>query len=322
MEYLNLFIGFRCSIPGLYPCLIRSYYLNKMPSRLRTFCLQIFILCSLVHVTLAQADLGIILGISNYQGELSSHSTENGFKALISPVVGIHTGLQLNPYFQLRGDLMYTRLSGDDELNEKESVRLRNLDFFSPILQLAMGADWNILGFNIQEQKAFTPFITAGASLFYINPMTTYEGKKIALHPLGTEGQYLDGYPEQKPYSHFQPSLQFGGGLKMLTGKFILSVESIMSYTFTDYIDDVSTIYITYPELYEAGPLTAALANRQGEYLNSEPVVVPSGTQRGNPETNDIFGMITIRVGIPILMNANQSNARRNGSKTIKCPKF
>lgn len=218
---------------------------------------------------------------------------------------------------------MYTRLSGDDALSSKEEVRARNLDFFSPIIQFAVGADWNILGFSTQDQKAFSPFVSAGTSFFYMNPMTMYAGEKVALHPLGTEGQYLDDYPDQKPYSRFQPSLQFGGGLKLLTGKFIISLEGMLSYTLTDYIDDVSSIYITYPELFEkASPLTAALANRQGEYLNTEPVVIPTGTLRGNPETKDIFGMITVRIGIPVFIGSNQNSARQKGGKTIKCPKF
>ena len=97
----------------------------------------------------------------------------------------------------------------------------------------------------------------------------------------------------------------------------------MMSYTFTDYIDDVSTIYISYPELYEqAGPLTAALANRQGEYLGTEPVIVPTGSLRGNPDTKDLFGTITVRFGSPLDVSSNNIKVRKNGSKTIKCPKF
>lgn len=271
----------------------------------------------------AQGDIGIILGISNYQGDLSSYNTENGFRALIAPVIGIHTGYQLSPRFQIRGDLMYSRLSGDDALSDKENTRARNLNFFSPIIQLAGGVDWNLLGFNYESENAFTPYATAGASLFYMNPMTTYQGEKIALHPLGTEGQYLDDYPEQKPYSKLQPSLQFGGGLKLLTGSFIVAVEGVLSYTFTDYIDDVGTIYISYPELLsKAGPLTAALANREGEYRNTEPLIVPTGTLRGNPDSKDFFGMITLRVGVPVSISSNQNQVRRGTSKTIKCPKF
>lgn len=270
-----------------------------------------------------QADIGIIVGISNYQGELASYSTENGFKALIGPVIGVHAGYELGSRFQLRGDLLYTRLSGDDALSDKENTRSRNLHFFSPIIQLNAGADWNIFGFSVDDGKSFTPYLTAGAGMFYMNPKTEYLGEKIALQPLGTEGQNLEDYPDQKSYSLFQPSLQFGGGLKFLTGGFILALEASLSYTFTDYIDDVSTIYITYPELYEkAGPLTAALANRVGEYLNTEPVIVPSGTLRGNPDTKDLFGTITARIGIPMSTGSSNFKIRRGKSKTINCPKF
>ncbi|HUR31511.1 MAG TPA: DUF6089 family protein [Saprospiraceae bacterium] len=294
-----------------------------MTLRVRLVCLKVLIFSALGNVAFSQGDIGIILGISNYQGELASYSTANGFNALVGPVFGVHGGYALNPRFQLRGDLLYTRLSGDDAINDKEITRMRNLNFFTPVVQLAGGIDWNVLGFDVRDAKAFTPYATAGASLFYMNPMTTYEGKKIALRPLGTEGQYLDDYPEQKPYNRLQPSLQFGGGLKLLTGGFIIALEAMLSYTFTDYIDDVSTIYITYPELYEkAGPLTAALANRTGEYLGTEPVVLGTGSLRGNPENKDLFGVITLRLGIPLEFNSKQVKVRGIGSKTVKCPKF
>ncbi len=272
----------------------------------------------------AQGDIGIVAGISNYQGELASYSIAHGFRAKIGPVLGVHAGYEMSSRFQLRSDLLYMRLSGDDLLNEREITRTRNLNFFSPIIQLAGGMDWNIVGFSQKNSKSFSPYVSLGASIFYMNPMTTYEGKKVALHPLGTEGQYLTDYPDQKPYSLFQPSIQIGGGLKLFTsGKVIIALEAMMSYTFTDYIDDVSTIYISYDELLaKAGPLTAALANRQGEYLNSEPVVVSTGTKRGNDSTNDYFGTITIRFGIPIEITSNQFKVRHKNGKTIHCPKF
>jgi hypothetical protein len=270
----------------------------------------------------SQGEVSVILGLSNYQGELASYSTANGFRALVGPVIGIHGGYSLSSRFQLRADLIYTKLKGEDALNDREMTRARNLSFFSPIIQLAGGVDWNILGFNLYDEKAFSPYVTAGASMFYMNPMTIYEGEKVALRPLGTEGQYLEDYPEQKPYSQYQPSLQFGGGLKLLTGGFTIALEGMLYYTFTDYIDDVSTIYITYPELYEkAGPLTAALANR-GEFLNSEPVIVPTGTTRGNPDNKDLFGTITVRLGIPLDLASNKIKVRQKGSKRIRCPKF
>ncbi len=103
----------------------------------------------------------------------------------------------------------------------------------------------------------------------------------------------------------------------------ILALEAMMSYTFTDYIDDVSTIYITYDELLaKAGSLTAALANRQGEYLNTGPVIVPTGSRRGNDSTNDFFGTITIRLGIPVEIKSNPFKIRHKNGKSIHCPKF
>ena len=103
--------------------------------------------------------------------------------------------------------------------------------------------------------------------------------------------------------------------------RIIIALEVMASYTFTDYIDDVSTIYISYPELNQkAGRLTAALANRQGEYLSAEPVIVPTGSLRGNANTKDYFGTITIRVGIPIEIRSKYDN--HWNSEKIKCPKF
>jgi hypothetical protein len=272
----------------------------------------------------AQGDFGIIAGISNYQGDLASYNFQDGFKVRLGPVLGIHAGYEMNHKLQLRSDLIYTRLSGDDELNTKEATRSRNLDFFSPVLQLSAGCDWNIFGFSAPEGKAFTPYLTGAVSLFYMNPSTKYDGKKISLHPLGTEGQYLDDYPDQKPYNLVQPALQLGGGLKILNShKIILAIEGLLSYTFTDYIDDVSTIYISYQELLaKAGPLTAALANRQGEYLNAEPVNVPTGSLRGNPKSKDYFGTITIRIGKPFDFGSKNFNIRHRKDAMNNCPKF
>jgi hypothetical protein len=150
-------------------------------------------------------------------------------------------------------------------------------------------------------------------------------GEKVSLRPLGTEGQFLDDYPDQKPYSRLQASLQFGGGLKWrASDKLILALEGMISYTFTDYLDDASTIYISYPELLEkAGPLTAALANRQGEYLGTDPVVVPTGSARANPETNDLFGIMVLRASMPVEITVQKFKVRRhNNRKPIPNPKF
>ncbi|MBK6498397.1 MAG: hypothetical protein IPG00_09620 [Saprospiraceae bacterium] len=59
---------------------------------------------------------------------------------------------------------------------------------------------------------------------------------------------------------------------------------------YTDYLDDVSGTYVNYNEMVAAGnPLGAALANRTGEYLNTGPVLLPTGTGRGRPDKQDWY---------------------------------
>jgi len=271
-----------------------------------------------------QGEFGVVAGISNFQGDLASVSTLGGFRALIGPAFGAHLGLEKTDAFQFRGDLIYTRLSGDDAFNDHENSQSRNLSFFSSVLQLSVGVDWNIFGFTQDQATDFTPYFSLGAGVFTFGPRTEYQGETIKLHPLGTEGQYLDDYPDQKPYSLIQPSLQFGGGLKFLTSSnLIIALEAMMTYTFTDYLDDASTYYITYPELLaKAGELTAALANRQGELLGTDPVVVPTGTIRANSDSKDYFGVITIRLCKPFDISTKQFRRKNYNHKRIQCPKF
>ncbi len=295
-------------------------------ARLRfAFVLIYIVVASLPQQVRGQGEVGIFTGIANYQGDLASYSTQDGLKVLVGPVLGVHSGYELSGRFQLRADLLYLRIEGDDALSDNPFSQERNLDFFAPVVQLAIGMDWNILGFGADNPNVFTPYGSVGASFFYFNPRTIYQGEKVSLQPLGTEGQFLEDYPDQKGYSRFQPSLQFGGGLKWKASpKLILSIEGMISYTFTDYLDDVSTIYVTYPELLEkAGPLTAALANRQGEYLGTGPVVVPTGTARANPESRDLFGIFVLKASMPIKITIQKFKIRQhNNRKPIPNPKF
>jgi len=134
----------------------------------------------------SQGEFGMLAGISNYQGDLASYSFQDGLKFKLGPVFGIHGAYELNRKIQLRSELVYTRLSGDDELNPHEATRSRNLDFFTPVLQLSAGVEWNIFGYSAPEGKSFTPYLTSALSLFYMNPSTEYKGDKISLHKLGT----------------------------------------------------------------------------------------------------------------------------------------
>lgn len=275
-------------------------------------------------VALGQLEFGAFAGLSNYQGDLASVSTTDGLKLKLGPVLGLHGGYAFTPSFSGRAQLLYTRLSGDDALSENADTRQRNLDFFAPVGQLSAGVEWYPFRYDPGRLKRISPYLAGGGSVFYFNPRTRYEGRKVSLQPLGTEGQYLRDYPEQTPYHRLQPGLVVGGGLKMpISTTLVLSLEGILTYTFTDYLDDASTIYISYPELLEkAGPLTAALANRQGEYLGTEPVVTPTGSARANAATKDYFGMVTLRLSMPLDVDAGRQSVRYHNNRRMRCPRF
>lgn len=271
-----------------------------------------------------QLELGAFAGLSNYQGDLASVSTADGLKVKLGPVLGLHAGYAFSQAFHGRAQLLYTRLAGDDALSDNPDARQRNLDFFAPLVQFAVGLEWYPFRFEPGTQDRISPYLAGGGSAYYFNPRTVYEGMKVSLQPLGTEGQYLSDYPDQKPYSRFQPGLVGGGGLKWLVSEsVILTLEAMLTYTFTDYIDDASTIYIAYPELLEkAGPLTAALANRQGEYLGTGPVITPTGSIRANSETRDLFGMVTFRVSVPFRVSGDRHRVRYHNNQKMRCPRF
>jgi hypothetical protein len=223
--------------------------------------------------------------------------------------------------FSVRAGIMYTMLRGDDAISAQESIRRRNLSFRSPLFQFDTRFEWNILGFIPGDpSERLTPFVAAGIGIMHFNPQAKYQGTWHALQPLGTEGQGLSLFPEKEPYQRGQVFFPIGAGLKFnLAGGLTLTLEATWHLTRTDYLDDVGGTSVTYPVLLEErGALTAALANRTGEYLGTDPVILPTGGQRGNPDTFDSYFTGLISIGYAIARGARTGA----GGARIKCPKF
>lgn len=261
------------------------------------------------------------IGLTSYFGDLSSYEFTDGFKILFGGA--IHGGIKYYPNraFDIRAGVMFTMLRGDDAISSQESIRRRNLSFRSPAFQFDARIEWNILGFVPgDESERLSPFIAAGIGIMRFNPQALYEGTWYALQPLGTEGQGLDQFPGKQPYKRSELIFPVGGGLKFnLASGLTLTLEAAWHLTRTDYLDDVGGTSVSYPVLLEEkGPLTAALANRTGEYLGTDPVIAPTGGARGNPDTNDSYFTGLISIGYAI-SRGGQPGA---GRARLKCPKF
>lgn len=265
-------------------------------------------------------EIGLSAGLTNFQGDLPSYNFQDGLQLKLHPEIGLFIRYPVLPPVALRADLRYTGVSGDDALHDSERSRRRNLHFRSSILQGFLVAEIYPLMFFRDEPPRLNMFLAGGAGVYHFNPQARYQGQWVELQPLSTEGQGLEAYPEQEPYSLTQFNFPIGGGLRFeINSTWSIGAELFVYLLTTDYVDDVSTYYISYAELLEAkGPLSAALANREGEYLGTGPVDVNTGAPRGNPDTKDYFatGALTVQCALDAIFIPQSQRFKK------KCPKF
>lgn len=219
-------------------------------------------------------EIGLFLGGSYYIGELNPTGHLN---SLTRPAGGIVFRHNFGYRLSLTGSGILGSVQGIDARSSSFEQQQRNLSFRSRIYELAARMEFNFIEYKIGDDRhEFTPFMFLGLSVFNFNPKATYNNQWVGLQPLKTEGQ-------AKGYLRTQLAIPFGAGVKMNLAKRIgLVVEWGMRKTFTDYLDDVSTVYANPADLAANGPAAVALADRSGASDNI-------GRQRGNPRTKDWY---------------------------------
>ena len=82
-----------------------------------------------------------------------------------------------------------------------------------------------------------------------------------------------------------------GGGAKIMATPFLnITVSGAYRFTFTDYLDDVSTVYPGIAAFSD--PLAAAMSDKRFE-LDGQ--VAQPGAKRGNPDNKDGYFVLSIR---------------------------
>ncbi len=260
----------------------------------------------------AYMEVGGSVGLSNYNGDLT-----NSISLALRqshPAVSAFSKFNINSTLSTRVGVTYANVSGSDALTGRSELIRRNLSFDSDIYEIAGMLEVNMFKFSaIASENIFTPYVALGFGAFRFDPRTDYQGQRIRLQPLGTEGQGTSAAPNNQKYSLTQLNIPFGGGVKFKLADNITGfADFTWRRTFTDYLDDVSTLYAD-PEilLAEGGELTLALSNRTGEFLGEEGYI-SNGVQRGNPTINDYYFMGA--VGVSFAFYSSGSN--------VECPKF
>ncbi|MCB0483319.1 MAG: outer membrane beta-barrel protein [Flavobacteriales bacterium] len=270
---------------------------------------SLLLLIALVLVTTLDAqvrrynkDFGIRLGMGSYFGDLNDVApTATGPAAISMGQMKLGLGgfgrYMFSDNFGISGGLQWISLSADDSRSDIPSHYSRNLSFKNNIIEFTGRGEFHFLhmgdlGGSFRYRLGFNAFVFAGVGVFYNNPKAELNGKTYALQPLQTEGV---------AYSKIQPCVPLGAGLQFRFNKrHLFGAEIGWRYTLTDYIDDVSSNYVTTPH---TDPIAAALADRSpelegkgdpvfigSEYFGAGSLANPSDpSPRGNPDLNDSY---------------------------------
>jgi hypothetical protein len=135
----------------------------------------------------------------------------------------------------------------------------------------------------LSGKKNIRFYLTLGTGFIYFNPKAEYNGKNYSLKKLSTEGQGLSN--GAKEYSKISLVIPYGiGASKDINEKMAMFFELTNRKCFTDYLDDVSTVYYDNASLAaNYGQESAALADRTigDKHVN--------GGKRGNSGKKDSF---------------------------------
>lgn len=234
---------------------------------------------------------------ATYYGDLKDNSDILDLRPSLS--LGLMTGLSRTIY--LRSEFSWVKLSGRDLPDAGNGRRNRNLSFFSNNYEFNVVAIANLIPHRgrFYQRSNVNAYGFVGVGGLYFNPKTTLDGKVYALQPLQTEGVH---------YSRFAFVIPFGfGGKVKLTPFFNLGLELGWRKTFTDYIDDVSTVHIDPATV--SNPITKRLIDRRPEV--NEPAAAP-GTKRGDPKDKDAYMLLSMRVEyyLPVMVGEHRKNYR------------
>lgn len=272
-------------------------------------------------------ELGFHLSSSQFLGDLGG--TSGLGRAFVydtdiestRPAIGISTRYSVGGHYSFRLDFSYVYLSGNDRFagedfsatQKEESAGwfrfYRNLQFRNQLFEIApmfQYTPFNIkLSGNLytkEKENRLSIYGLIGTGVLFHNPQAYYEGEWVNLRPLHTEGQdWVEGRPHYGVAQFFIP---LGIGVQWdHDHNFVLSIELRHQITFTDYLDDVSTNYIS-PKLFEANLspeqalLAQSLARRSAEQDPDEQYGYISAPeeQRGNPSNNDSYYLLSVRL--------------------------
>ncbi len=278
-----------------------------------------------VHTAEAQLkyEIGLNIGPMNFLGDLGGTQgrgqtflKDNNYQ-MYRLMKGLTFNLIPHEAITFRVAVNVGRLEGADSIISgkgglEEARRARNQHFKSPLFEAFVATEIYPTALLEEDPSDVThkirPYGLIGVGVFKFNPQAQYTApdgstRWVDLQPLKTEGQGMASYPERKEYNLTQINIPYGVGVKyFISEKFNLALEIVNRKTFTDYVDDVSTTYLSDQDFYNhfgAGE-TAEIAR---QVANMSTLLTgglnrpgySAGDKRGDATNNDAYYATTIK---------------------------
>ncbi len=259
-------------------------------------------------------EMGLTIGANQQRSDINNMYVVD-FSS-VNVAAGLYYRYTFHHRFALSTTAMYYRLEGADRfVRDKEPYSqgwfryIRNLSYRTDLVEVAVNGEFHVLKYEPFNNKKmrWTPYVSAGFGGIYFNPKVYFQGEWHNLQPLGTEGQGLAGYPAN--YSRFTWAGPLKAGVKVNLTSF-MSLNVFGGYTFTgsDYLDDVSTVYPV--DFEQMSLLTKHLSIRADEVTTPDVYanIVAPGAQRGDPKDKDGYW----NTGVSVSFNIGTPNKSPN----------
>jgi len=270
----------------------------------------IFLLCELADAqsfyrrnrkTGYQLTLGI--GTASYHGDLKQNQINLDAKPTVSGAIEF----PIKGRFNLRGEATWYKISSDDK-DEEQSGRpfTRNLSFKSSNFEFAALGVFQITPTGPRPRTNLTTYLLGGIGGTLYNPKAEYNGEDYKLRPLQTEGE---------DYGKIALVLPVGAGFNYrINYDWSLGLEAVYRFTTTDYLDDVSKVYLGV-DAFPNGSIAQTLSDRRPE-IGLEPW--PAGHIRGNSSDNDGYLIVMVKTTYHFNQGLYYKRKKRRPSKIWK----
>ncbi|MCH2235901.1 MAG: DUF6089 family protein, partial [Crocinitomicaceae bacterium] len=241
---------------------------------------------------------GLRAGVTNFLGDIGGGDVARNFVYNMELkdtrwTTGVFWRYRFHPLMAVQTSFTYGRIQGADSESENYARRGRNLSFRNDIFEGSAKFEFypqilavNDVGYKGKYRLDYQTYFTVGVGGVLHNPKAELNGDYVKLRPLMTEG---------KRYSPIAFTMPMGGGFFFTYKRqHRFGFEYTWSWTFTDYLDDISDVYVD-PSQMASDPNAAILANRWNG-IGTVPAgenYLP-GNQRGDVTDRDNFMFMTI----------------------------